>query len=91
MLKAVRLAPSIKNTQPWMFYRKDNNIYIYEENQKKYIEDMSKISMGIALRHFDLACKNFEIDVRYEKTKFTRKLGKKYFITAVLNNKLIEN
>ncbi len=91
VLKAVRLAPSIKNTQPWMFYRKDNNIYIYEENKKKSVEDMSKISMGIALRHFDLACKNFEIDIRYEKTKFTRKLGKKYFITAVLNNKLIEN
>lgn len=91
ILKAVRVAPSIKNTQPWMFYNKDNNIYIYEENQKKSIEDMSKISMGIALRHFDLACKNFEMDIKYEKTKYKRKLRKKYFITAVLNNKVIEN
>ncbi len=85
VLKAVRVAPSIKNTQPWMFYNNDNNIYIYEEKQKKSVEDMSKISMGIALRHFDLACKNYDIDIRYEKTKFRRKLGKNYFITVVLN------
>ncbi len=90
-LKAVRVAPSIKNTQPWMFYNKDNNIYIYQENQKKSIEDMSKISMGIALRHFDLACKNYDMNIMYEKTKPRRKIGKKYFITAVLNNNVIEN
>lgn len=91
ILKAVRVAPSIKNTQPWMFYNKDNNIYIYQENQKKSIEDMSKISMGIALRHFDLACKNYDMNIMYEKTKYRRKIGKKYFITAVLNNNVIEN
>ena len=91
ILKAVRVAPSIKNTQPWMFYNKDNNIYIYQENQKKSIEDMSKISMGIALRHFDLACKNYDMNIMYEKTKPRRKIGKKYFITAVLNNNVIEN
>lgn len=89
VLKAVRVAPSIKNTQPWMFYNKDNNIYIYEENQKKSIEDMSKVSMGIALRHFDLACKKFDMDIKYEKIKYKKKIGKKYFITAVLNNKVI--
>lgn len=91
ILNAVRVAPSIKNTQPWVFYNKDNNIYIYEENQKKSIENMSKISMGIALKHFDLACKKFDMDIRYEKTEYKKKIGKKYFITAILNNKEIEN
>lgn len=85
VLNAVRVAPSIKNSQPWMFYNNQDEIYIYEEKQKKSIDNMSKISMGIALRHFDIACKKYDIDVNYEKTKFKKKMGKNYFMTVTLN------
>ena len=37
-------------------------IHLYEEKQKKNLKDTNKISMGIALRHFDIACKEFGID-----------------------------
>lgn len=84
VLNAVRLSPSIRNCQPWMFYNKQDELYIYEERQKKIIEDMSKISMGIALRHFDIACDKYGIDVSYEKTKAKKRMGKDYFMTVTL-------
>ncbi|WP_042277322.1 nitroreductase family protein [[Clostridium] dakarense] len=84
VLNAVRLSPSIKNCQPWMFYNKQDELYIYEERQKKAIENMSKISMGVALRHFDIACDKYGIDVSYEKTKAKKKMGKDYFMTVTL-------
>ncbi|MEG2246214.1 MAG: nitroreductase family protein [Romboutsia sp.] len=86
VLNSVRIAPSIKNCQPWMFYNKNDELHIYQEKQKKSIEDMSKISMGAALRHFDLACENYKIEVIYKKTKPKRKIGKNYFITIMLKS-----
>ncbi|RDY23012.1 hypothetical protein CHF27_010495 [Romboutsia maritimum] len=83
ILNAVRVAPSIKNCQPWMFYGEENIINIYEEKQKKAIENMSKISMGIALKHFDIACKKFDIKVKYAKKKHKNKMSKEYFISIV--------
>lgn len=88
VLNAVRLAPSIKNCQPWMFYNSKDGIYIYEEKQKQSLEDMSKVSMGIALRHFDMACEKYDISVTYKKIDKKRKLGKKYYISVLENIKL---
>ena len=68
---------------------KENNIHLYEEKQKKNLSDTNKISMGIALRHFDIACKEFGVDVNYLKMNTKKKLGKEYYITAALNIKNI--
>lgn len=84
ILNAVRLSPSIKNCQPWMFYNNQDELYIYEERQKKAIESMSKISMGAALSHFDIACNKYGVEVNYEKTKAKKKIGKDYFMTVTL-------
>ncbi|MGL5314266.1 MAG: nitroreductase family protein [Peptostreptococcaceae bacterium] len=84
IIEAVRLSPSIKNSQPWVLYRDTDGFDIYEEKQKKNIMDMSKISMGIALRHLDIACKKHEITVRYENHDKKNKVGKKYYITTIL-------
>ena len=65
IVEPLRLAPSMKNSQPWVLYNKENNIHLYEEKQKKNLSDTNKISMGIALRHFDIACKEFGVDVNY--------------------------
>jgi nitroreductase len=89
IVEPLRLAPSMKNSQPWVLYNKDNNIHLYEEKQKKNLSNTNKISMGIALRHFDIACKEFGIDVNYLKMDAKKKLGKQYYITAALNSKNI--
>lgn len=83
VLKAVRVAPSIKNCQPWRLYNSKVGIDIYAEKSKKSMENMCEVSMGIALRHFDIACKKYDINVEYKKVKAKRKLGKKYFISAI--------
>lgn len=78
-LEAVRMAPSVKNTQPWFFVNDKRGFHIYEKNQKKSLDSMSKISMGIALRHFDIVCQRKEIDVKYEKIDAKKRIGKEYF------------
>ncbi|MEG1285060.1 MAG: nitroreductase family protein [Romboutsia sp.] len=82
-MEAVRFSPSIKNIQPWFFHNSKNGFHIYERNQKRSINDMSKISMGIALRHFDIGCKKSNIDVKYEKLDAKNKIGKIYFISII--------
>ena len=84
IIESVRLAPSIKNSQPWILYKDVDGFSIYEEKQKKNIRDMSKISMGIALRHIDIVCKKNGIDVVYEKINKKNKVGKEYCINIVL-------
>lgn len=84
IIEAIRLAPSINNSQPWLLYKDIDGFSIYEEKSKKNIRDMSKISMGIALKHLDIACKNNNIDAIYEKRKNKNKIGKGYYINTIL-------
>ena len=48
-----------------------------------YIKD-NKISMGIALRHFDIACNKFGLEVDYSKIDVKKRMAKEYYITATL-------
>ena len=57
---------------------------LYEEKQKKNLKDTNKISMGIALRHFDIACNKFGLEVDYSKMDVKKRLAKEYYITATL-------
>ena len=45
---------------------------------------MSKRSKGIALRHLDIACKKNNLDVVYENKEKKNKIGKNYYINAIL-------
>jgi len=85
IVEALRWAPSMKNSQPWILYSSSNMIHLYEEKQKKNLKDTNKISMGIALRHFDIACKKFELEANYSKMDAKKRIGKEYYITAILN------
>ena len=67
IIESVRYAPSMKNSQPWILYNNSNMIHLYEEKQKKNLRDTNKISMGIALRHLDVACNKFGVEVDYSK------------------------
>ncbi|MGL5694682.1 MAG: nitroreductase family protein, partial [Peptostreptococcaceae bacterium] len=85
VLNTVRLSPSIKNIQPWMFYSKEYGFDLYREKEKKSIESDCRISMGVALKHFDIACSNFDINVNFEKVEVKKKMGKEYFISVTCN------
>ena len=58
-LRAVRLAPSAVNRQPWRVVVCGNSFHFYEKHGKGYKAgdgwDIQKIDMGIALCHFMLA------------------------------------
>ena len=49
----------------------------------KNIKD-NKIGMGIALRHFDIACNKFGLEVDYSKIDVKKRMAKEYYITATL-------
>jgi len=83
IVESVRWAPSMKNSQPWILYNNSNMIHLYEEKQKKNLKDTNKISMGIALRHIDIACKEFELEVDYSSINAKKRIGKEYYITAI--------
>lgn len=84
IVDVIKLAPSMKNSQPWILYNKENNIHFYEEKQKKNLKETNKISMGIALKHFDIACKKFNLQTNYSKIDVKKRMGKEYYITAIL-------
>ena len=83
IVESVRWAPSMKNSQPWVLYNDYNMIHLYEEKQKKNLKGINKISMGIALRHIDIACKEFELEVDYSSINAKKRIGKEYYITAI--------
>lgn len=58
-LEMVRLAPSATNKQPWRLVVDGNKVHFYEKKAKGYANaqgDIQKVDVGIAMRHFDLAC-----------------------------------
>ncbi|MBO6054136.1 MAG: nitroreductase [Oscillospiraceae bacterium] len=59
VLRAVRLAPSAVNRQPWRVVLDGGNAFFYEKPSLGYVSsdgwDIQRIDMGIALCHFDLA------------------------------------
>lgn len=81
ILSMVRRSPSVSNSQPWFFYREGEVLHLYEKIHKKYPIGLTKISVGIALKHFDISCKHFGVDVVYEKMEHKDRRGKEYFIS----------
>ena len=88
ILEGVRVAPSIMNKQPWVFKQKDYGLDLYECLPKKRlkIEDENKISMGAALRHLDICCKEKNIKIEYVKKNIKNKRKKEYFISIIDKN-----
>lgn len=84
----VRVAPSIMNKQPWVFKEKDYGFDLYEStpNKRLKIEDENKISMGVALRHLDICCKEKKLDIEYVKKNIKDKRKKTYFISIIDKN-----
>lgn len=87
-LNALRVAPSINNCQPWTLEARENGFDLFENEHKKRLEleKYSKISMGVALKHFEIGCKYDNIDIEYRKFDVKNKRKKSYFISIVEKN-----
>ena len=65
-LEAVRLAPSAMNKQPWVIIRiKDGEKFIWNFYRRNY-SDYTKIDIGIAMCHWQLACEELSIPGNWE-------------------------
>ena len=64
-LKMVRLAPSANNKQEWRVLLDDDKLHFY----KKPYPMFDSIDIGIALSHFELTCKEFGIEGKFEILK----------------------
>jgi len=84
IIEAVRLSPSIDNSQPWIMYKDGGSIHIYSKKKKKNIDELSKMSMGIAIRHFDIACKRFSKNIEYSTKCPKKRLNKDFYVSATL-------
>lgn len=61
-IKAMHLAPSGMNLQPWYFEKTDDKVLVYRQLLKppmSFAYKLTKIDMGIALCHYAVACKHF--------------------------------
>lgn len=66
-IEMVRLGPSASNKQPWrILFCEENNVYhfylAHTPNYNKLGFDMQLIDIGIAMCHFELACKETNLD-----------------------------
>ncbi len=70
-LEMVRLAPSAANKQPWRAVVKDGAVHFYLKRNKgfgkKWNLDMQQVDLGIALCHFELTAKEYNLNVSFEQ------------------------
>lgn len=64
-LEMLRLSPSASNKQPWRVVVNDDILHFYKTSNSKSLD----IDMGIALCHFELTCKELNIDGDFEVYK----------------------
>jgi len=90
ILKAVRLAPSVMNTQPWRFIVYHDKIYVFSCREflpSPYLLTLREISVGIMLSHLAIAAEEMWINVSLETDKAMEKKSYKsgaYVATAYL-------
>jgi len=65
IMDAVRMAPSAMNSQPWRFWIEDGSIDLYISTKGffgiKPLKNLNRIDAGIALCHFVIASRHFDI------------------------------
>jgi hypothetical protein len=73
-LEMIRIAPSASNKQPWRILKDKNGkfFHFFLQRTKNYPKipfgvDMQMIDMGIAMCHFELTCRELEIEGIWQK------------------------
>jgi len=85
----VRVAPSGVNMQPWRFFIVDGGIDLYAVKGNlltKRTYSFRELDAGIALKHFEIGCKEKGIKFRIKNLKLQDKKNMKY-ITSILIEK----
>jgi nitroreductase len=77
-LEMVRLAPSANNRQEWRVLLKDNCLHFYKQSYPMF----ENIDMGIAICHFELACKELGIAGRFETVSNMPDNGKMQYVIS---------
>jgi len=70
-LEMLRLAPSASNKQPWRIVRSSEAYNFYLKRNSGYKRknsrvDLQKVDMGIAMSHFELACKELKMEGEWQ-------------------------
>ena len=84
VMKAVRLAPSSMNSQPWYYEKEENHINVYlKSNVIKNIilSNINFIDIGISLRYLTLALKNENKDFKFGRLEDKKVKNGKYVIS----------
>jgi nitroreductase len=83
-LECVRLAPSASNQQPWRIVKDGENFHLYLEHTKGYqYQHGQRIDMGIAMLHFEIACKELGIKGEWVKgEKPAIEAGERVFVST---------
>ncbi len=79
VLEAVRQAPSAINGQPWRIVKEGTEFHFYSAGQT----EMSRIDMGIALCHFEIAAKEKGFTGCFQVLDQKRDNNRKYLVSWV--------
>ncbi len=77
LLNALREAPSAKNSQPVYLEFKENLIKVYYKKPERFLKDLNKIDMGIALRHITLYLEKENIEYEINKKEYGYEIEKR--------------
>jgi len=80
-MKAVRLAPSGINMQPWYFEKTDDKIIVYEQVLKppvSLVYKLTALDIGIALCHYSIACEHFGKQFNFNRIRNGESSKKNY-------------
>ncbi len=82
-IKAIHLAPSGINIQPWYFEKRDGKLLVYRQILKppmSLVYKLTKVDMGIALCHYAVASRHYGADFFFQVGKSTtEKKGYEFF------------
>lgn len=67
-VKAIHLAPSGMNLQPWYFKKENDKLLVYRQIIKppmSFLYKLTRVDIGIALCHYALASKHYGVDFKF--------------------------
>lgn len=87
-IKAIHLAPSGMNIQPWYFEKTAERLLVYRQILKppmSLVYKLTRVDMGIALCHYAVASKHYGVDFNFQRGgSATPKRGYQFFGSANL-------
>ena len=90
VLEMVRLAPSAVNTQPWRIIKDDRGFHFFGEETRYYrikrVDFLRNNDIGIAMSHFDLTCRELNLQGKWEQLDIANSQDNLTYITSWITN-----